>query len=174
MEAIDRIRDTSESHERCSIVEVMGRNAGYIALNTAVSTGADAIIIPEFERDIENIIAMIRQKHQTGRANFIIVVAEGVPGGGERILNEIQRNTNLEARLTILGHIQRGGSPTITDRMYATYMGGHAAHLLAQGIGNRIVGLKEGKIYDVDIFEGLAMVKSIDRDLYALAKVMEK
>lgn len=174
MEAIDRIRDTSESHERCSIVEVMGRKAGYIALHTAIATGADAVIIPEYEHDIENIISMIRKKHQTGRANFIIVVAEGVPGGGKRILAEIQNTTNLEVRLTILGHIQRGGSPTLIDRLNATCMGSHAANLLKDGIGNRIVGIKNGKVYDVDIFEGLSMQKSIRSELYKMAKVMEK
>ncbi len=160
MEMIDRLRDTAQSHDRCSVVEVMGRKAGYIAVNVAIATGAEAVITLERPYDLDAIAAkMIKTKtNKNGKTHFIIVVAEGV-GQAENIAKTLQEMTSIESRVTVLGHVQRGGSPTLRDRVLATEMGYHAVELLEQGIGNRIVGLKDGKVYDIDIQEGLAMNK---------------
>ena len=160
IEMIDKLRDTTQSHDRCSVVEVMGRKAGYIAVNVAIAVGAEAVITLERDYDLDAIAAKMVKTMNTkeGKHHFIIVVAEGI-GKTDVIAREIQDKTGVESRVTVLGHVQRGGSPTLRDRVLATEMGYHAVELLEQGIGNRIVGLKDGKVYDIDIQEGLAMKK---------------
>jgi 6-phosphofructokinase 1 len=160
VEMIDKLRDTTQSHDRCSVVEVMGRKAGFIAVNVAIAVGAEAVITLERPYDLDAIAAkMVKTKNEKGgKHHFIIVVAEGV-GQTENISRTLQEMTGIESRVTVLGHVQRGGSPTLRDRVIATEMGYHAVELLEQGIGNRIVGLKDGKVYDIDLQEGLAMKK---------------
>lgn len=167
VEMIDKIRDTSHSHERCAVVEVMGRNAGHIALNTGLACGATAVLVPEMEYDIEKVIARIKEVRAAGKMQFIVVVAEGV-GGTEELAKRIQAETGIESRATVLGHVQRGGAPTVRDRVVASDMGYYAVELLEKGIGNRVVGVKDGRVYDVDIQEALAMKKPFDERLYKI------
>lgn len=172
MQAIDKVRDTSSSHERCSIIEVMGRNAGYIAINTGIAVGATDILIPEVTPDVDKTIEKIEEARKTGKQHFIIVVAEGVDkqtGGVFEIAKNIEENTGIETRATVLGHVQRGGSPSLRDRVRATVMGNAAVHLLNKGIGNRVVCYKGGDIVDYDIFEALQMKKSLDLELLRIA-----
>ncbi len=172
MHMVDNIRDTSQSHDRCSVVEVMGRNAGYLALHTGIACGATAILVPEVPFDLEkDVVAKITRTQATGKKNFIIVVAEGV-GGTENIARHIQELTGIDTRATILGHVQRGGSPTVRDRVLATQMGYHAVELLEQGIGNRVVGIKEDKVVDFDIDEALEMHKPFEDELFKIADVV--
>ena len=169
VQMVDRIRDTSESHDRCTVVEVMGRGAGYLALEAGIAVGATSIIVPEVEHDIErDVIARIREFQKTGKKHFIVIVAEGV-GGTAEIARKIEAETGVESRATILGHVQRGGSPTARDRIMASQMGSRAVDLLTQGIGNRVVGIRDNKIVDFDIFEALKMTKTIDMKDYELA-----
>ena len=169
VQMVDRIRDTSASHDRCTVVEVMGRGAGYLALEAGIAVGATSIIVPEVEYDIErDVIARIREFQKTGKKHFIVIVAEGV-GGTAEIAKKIEAETGVESRATILGHVQRGGSPTARDRIMASQMGSRAVDLLTQGIGNRVVGIKDNKIVDFDIFEALKMTKTIDMKDYELA-----
>lgn len=169
MENVDRLRDTSESHDRCSVVEVMGRRAGYIALNSGIACGATTILIPEVDFDFEkDVIDRMRRTQKTGKRHFIIIVAEGI-GGVNEMAKRIQEETGVESRATILGHVQRGGSPTVRDRVVGSTMGCRAVELLKQGIGNRVIALKNGELVDYDIFEALNMTKTIDLDLYKLA-----
>ena len=147
MEMIDKIRDTAQSHDRCSVVEVMGRNAGHIAINVAAAVGAEAVITPEKPYDLNAIAQKMEQTKKSGKTHFIIVVAEGV-GKTEYITRTLQDITGVESRATILGHVQRGGSPTVRDRVVATEMGYHAVELLEQGIGNRVVGMKSRGVYE--------------------------
>lgn len=169
VQMVDRIRDTSESHDRCTVVEVMGRGAGYLALEAGIAVGATSIIVPEVEYDIErDVIARIREFQKTGKKHFIVIVAEGV-GGTAEIAKKIEAETGVESRATILGHVQRGGSPTARDRIMASQMGSRAVDLLTQGIGNRVVGISDNKIVDFDIFEALKMTKTIDMKDYELA-----
>ncbi len=169
VQMVDRIRDTSESHDRCTVVEVMGRGAGYLALEAGIAVGATSIIVPEVEHDIErDVIARIREFQKTGKKHFIVIVAEGV-GGTAEIAKKIEAETGVESRATILGHVQRGGSPTARDRIMASQMGSRAVDLLTQGIGNRVVGIRDNKIVDFDIFEALKMTKTIDMKDYELA-----
>lgn len=166
MEMIDKLRDTTQSHARCSVVEVMGRRAGFIAVNVALAVGAEAALTLERPYDLDKIAAkMIRTRDSKGKSHFIIVVSEGV-GNVENIARTIQEMTGIESRATVLGHVQRGGSPTVRDRIAATELGYHAVQLLEQGIGNRIVGFKDGKVYDIDLQEGLAMQKPFDNERY--------
>lgn len=158
MEMIDKIRDTAQSHDRCSVVEVMGRKAGYIGINVGIAVGAEAVITVERDYDLDEIAANMIKTKKTGKTHFIIVVAEGV-GQSENIARTLQEMTGIESRVSVLGHVQRGGSPTVRDRVLATEMGYHAVELLEQGIGNRIVGFKDGSVYDIDLQEGLAMKK---------------
>ncbi len=168
-EMVDRVRDTTESHDRCSVVEVMGRRAGFLALDSGIAVGATAILVPEIEYDLQrDVIERIRRFQHTGKKHFVIVVAEGI-GGAEDIAKKIEEETGIESRAVILGHVQRGGSPTARDRIVASQMGNHAINLLTEGIGNRVVALKDNKIVDYDIFEALKMKKSIDRKVYDLA-----
>ena len=168
MEMVDKIRDTAQSHDRCSVVEVMGRRAGYLALQTGIAVGATAVLVPEVEFKIEDVINKIKETKQTGKKHFIIVVAEGV-GGVEDIAKKIEEETGVEARATILGHVQRGGNPTVRDRVMATEMGYAAVKLLKDGIGNRVIGWKKGEIVNYDIYEALNMKKPFDDEMYEIA-----
>ena len=162
VEAIDKLRDTTQSHDRCSVVEVMGRNAGYIALNVAIASGAMAVLLPEKEFDMQrDILDKIVETQRTGKRHFIVIVAEGI-GHSQEIANEIQARTGIDTRATILGHVQRGGSPTLRDRVNASAMGYHAVCLLEQGKYNRIVGMKGEKLVDYPVDEALEMTKSLD------------
>ena len=162
VEMIDKLRDTTQSHDRCSVVEVMGRNAGYIALNVAIASGAMAVLLPEKEFDMQrDILDKIAETQKTGKRHFIIIVAEGV-GHAQEIANEIQARTGIDSRATILGHVQRGGSPTLRDRVNASAMGYQAVCLLEQGKYNRIVGMKGEKLVDYPVDEALEMTKSLD------------
>lgn len=171
MECVDRVRDTTESHDRCTVVEVMGRRAGYLALNAGIAVGATAILIPEIEFDIQkDVIERMQRTQRTDKKHFLIVVAEGVGVDVTELAKEIQSKTGVESRACILGHIQRGGSPTVQDRVLATRMGHYAVkELLMKGIGNRVVASQNGKVVDFDIFEALNMTKHIDEDLYNIA-----
>lgn len=169
MEMVDRLRDTTESHDRCSVVEVMGRRAGYIALNAGIACGATTILIPEVDFDFErDVIDRMKKTQKTGKRHFIIIVAEGV-GGVEEMAKKIEAEMGVETRATVLGHVQRGGSPTVRDRVVASQMGYKAVELLKQGIGNRVVAMQKDEIVDFDIFEALNMKKLIDLDLYKMA-----
>lgn len=168
MEMVDKIRDTAQSHDRCSVVEVMGRRAGYLALQTGIAVGATAVLVPEVEFKIEDVIEKIKATKKTGKKHFIIVVAEGV-GGVEDIAKKIEEETGVESRATILGHVQRGGNPTVSDRVMATEMGYAAVKLLKDGIGNRVIGWKKGEIVNYDIYEALNMKKPFDDEMYEIA-----
>ena len=163
IECIDKLRDTMQSHERCSVVEVMGRNAGYLAMYVWLATGATAVLVPEEEIDFDrDVIEKIRQARFNGFTHYMIVVAEGA-GSAAEIARRIKEEIDLDPRVTVLGHIQRGGAPTARDRVNATKMGYFAVELLNAGKSNRIVCTREGTITDVDIEEGLAMKKSIQQ-----------
>ena len=169
MQMVDRIRDTTASHDRCSVVEVMGRRAGYLALNAGIACGATSILIPEVPYDFQrDVIERIRRTQRTGKMHFIIIVAEGI-GGVDELATRIQLETGIESRSIVLGHVQRGGSPSVKDRVMASRMGYYAVELLCQGIGNRVVASQKSEIVDYDIFEALNMKKSIDTDLYRIA-----
>lgn len=172
MEMIDRIRDTTESHDRCSVVEVMGRRCGDIALNTGVAVGALTTLVPEIPYDFHrDVLDRIRLAQSTGKRHYIIVVAEGV-GNTEELAQRIQRHTGIETRATILGHVQRGGAPTLRDRVVASRMGYHAAKLLFNGIGNRVVAMKGEQIVDFDITEALDMPRTFDEKMYRVSAVL--
>ena len=172
MEMIDRIRDTTESHHRCSVVEVMGRRCGDIALNTGVAVGALTTLVPEIPYDFHrDVLDRIRLAQSTGKRHYIIVVAEGV-GNTEELAQRIQRHTGIETRATILGHVQRGGAPTLRDRVVASRMGYHAAELLFNGIGNRVVAMKGEQIVDFDITEALNMPRTFDEKMYRVSAVL--
>ena len=172
LEMIDKLRDTTQSHDRCSVVEVMGRNAGYIALNVAIASGAMAVLLPEIPFDFErDILERMRQTQVTGKKHFIIIVSEGVVGAQE-LANQIQAATGVDSRATVLGHIQRGGSPTVRDRVNASLMGYHAIDLLDKGIYNRVVAVSGDKIVDYDVNVALSMHKTIDRDMIEIAKAI--
>lgn len=169
METIDKVRDTSTSHERCSIIEVMGRSAGYIALWCGIANGAEEILITErYDYDEQKIINNIIEKRKVGKKHYIIVNAEGI-GDSNGMAKRIEAATGMEARATIIGHAQRGGSPTATDRVYASLMGARAVDLLLSGATKRIVGWRNGNLVDYDIEEGLAMKKDIDQYMYDLS-----
>lgn len=162
MEAIDKIRDTSTSHERCSIVEVMGRNAGYIALWCAIANGAENVLLPErYDGNEQAIIDDIINSRKKGKKHHIVINAEGI-GHSTSMARRIEAATGIETRATIIGHIQRGGNPTCKDRVYASSMGVYAVNLLAAGKSNRIVAYRDAKFTDYDIDEALAMKKDID------------
>ena len=161
MEAIDKIRDTSTSHERCSIVEVMGRDAGYLALWCGIANGAEQILLPEHHGYNEQaIIDNILENRKRGKKHYIIINAEGV-GDSINMAKRIEEATGLETRATILGHLQRGGSPTVKDRVYASLMGAKAVELVAEGKKNRVVGYQHGEYIDFDINDALKMHKEI-------------
>lgn len=170
MEMVDRVRDTSESHDRCAVIEVMGRRAGYLALNAGMACGATSILIPEIELDIEKqVIERMKKTQRTDKKHFIIIVAEGCGVDIFDLAKQIEAKTGVESRATCLGHTQRGGYPTAKDRIMATRMGNYAVKLLMQNIGNRVVVTQRDEILDFDIFEALSMKKSIDMDMYNVA-----
>ncbi len=175
MEAIDKVRDTSTSHERCSIIEVMGRHAGYIALWCGIANGAEDILLPErYEEGFEQrIIENIREKRKIGKKHHIIINAEGV-GDSYEMAKRIEQSTGMETRATIVGHIQRGGSPTCKDRVYASTMGAMAVDLLCQGKTNRLVAYKNGQFCDYDIEEALAMKKDLDEYMVQMSKRLSR
>ena len=161
MEAIDKVRDTSSSHERCSIIEVMGRNAGYIALWCGIANGAEDILIPEkYDYDEQRLIDNIINNRRHGKRHHIIINAEGI-GHSTSMARRIEAATGIETRATILGYMQRGGSPTCKDRVYASIMGAYAADIIAAGKTNRVVGFRDGRFQDFDIEEALSMTKQI-------------
>ena len=170
MEAIDKVRDTSTSHERCSVIEVMGRDAGYLALWCGIANGAEKILMPE-EKDYDEkaLIEDILENKKRGKKNYIIINAEGV-GDSMNMAKRIEEATGMETRATILGHMQRGGSPTCKDRVYASIMGAKAVDLLLEGKTNRVVGYKHGEYVDFDIDEALGMTKGIPAYQYEIAK----
>lgn len=170
IEMVDRLRDTCDSHERCSVVEVMGRHAGHIALRTAIGVGALAVMVPERENNLDAVIEKIKETQRMGKKHFIVMVAEGV-GGVTEMAKKIEAETGIETRGTILGHVQRGGSPTLRDRLIATQMGFAAVELLKEGIGNRVVAYKLGKVVDYDIYEALNMKKGLEDNLCLLADI---
>ncbi len=169
MEMVDKLQDTSQSHDRCSVVEVMGRGAGFIAVNTAVACGAIEIITKEVPYDLDQIAKDMLECKKNGKQNFIIVVSENV-GHSQEIATSIQEKTGIETRATILGHVQRGGSPTLRDRVVASEMGYYAVELLSQGISNRVVGMQKSEIVDFDIQEALSMKKPYDERLHKIAQ----
>ncbi len=172
MEAIDKIRDTSTSHERCSIVEVMGRDAGYLALWCGIANGAEAILLPEQHGyDEQAIVDSVIENRKRGKKHYIIINAEGV-GDSINMAKRIEEATELETRATILGHLQRGGSPTVKDRVYASIMGAKAVELIAEGKKNRVVGYKNGEYIDFDINEALKMHKEIPEFHIEVAKTL--
>ncbi|MBR4282890.1 MAG: 6-phosphofructokinase [Clostridia bacterium] len=169
MEMVDRLRDTSQSHERCSVVEVMGRGAGYLALHSGIAVGATSIIVEEEEYDVKkDVIDRIKLMKESGKQHFIIIVSEAI-GNVDRLAAQIEAETGIESRATILGHVQRGGTPTVRDRVAASQMGYHAVELLSKGIGNRVVAEQKNQIVDFDIFEALQMKKPFQDDLYKIA-----
>ena len=172
MEAIDKIRDTSTSHERCSIVEVMGRDAGYLALWCGIANGAEHILLPEQHGyDEQAIIDEIIENRNRGKKHYIIINAEGV-GDSINMAKRIEEATGVETRATILGHLQRGGSPTVKDRVYASIMGAKAVELLAEGKTNRVVGYQHGEYIDFDINDALKMNKEIPEYQIEVAKML--
>ena len=164
--------DTSTSHERCSIIEVMGRGAGYIALYCGIANGAEDILLPEkYDYDEQKLINNIIENRKRGKKHHIIINAEGI-GHSASMARRIEAATGMETRATILGHMQRGGSPTCTDRVYASMMGSYAVDLLAEGKTNRVVGYRNGEFTDFDIDEALAMQKSISEYMYDVSKAL--
>lgn len=169
---VDKIRDTAVSHKRCSVVEVMGRNAGHIALTVGIAVGAEIVLVPEVPYDFEkDVIMPINENKKRGKMHNMIIVAEGV-GGSMELAKKIEEVTGIETRATILGYVQRGGSPTVRDRVMASEMGVRAIELLSEGIGNRVIAFRDNKICDFDILEGLNMVKTLDMELYRKFKIL--
>ena len=172
VECIDKLRDTMQSHERCSVVEVMGRHAGYLALYVGLAVGATAVLVPETEYDFEAHVAeKIRQARLMGKTNFMIVVAEGRVSA-MKVGEQIKAELGLDPRVTILGHIQRGGSPTAKDRVIATRMGYEAVRVLAEGGTNRVIVIHSDQVSDLDIDEGLAMMKTLNQEEFQVMKTM--
>ena len=174
MQAIDKVRDTSSSHERCSIIEVMGRNAGYIALWCGIANGAEDILLPEkYDFNEQQIINNIINNRKKGKKHHIIINAEGI-GHSTSMARRIEAATGVETRATILGYMQRGGSPTCKDRVFASLMGSYAADILCAGKTNRVVGYKNGELVDFDIEEALQMTKEIPEYDYQVSKFLSR
>ena len=170
MEAIDKVRDTSTSHERCSIIEVMGRGAGYIALWCGIANGAEDILLPEkYNYDEQILVNNIIANRKKGKKHHIVINAEGI-GHSASMAKRIEAATGVETRATILGHMQRGGSPTCKDRVYASTMGAYAVDLLCQGKSNRVVGYRDGEFIDFDIDEALGMQKNISEYQFEICR----
>ena len=173
IECIDKLRDTMQSHERCSVVEVMGRNAGFLALYVGIAVGATAVLVPEKPVDFQkDVVERIQDSRLAGNTHFMIVVAEGA-GSAVDIGRKINESLGMEPRVTVLGHIQRGGSPNARDRETATRMGYYAVRAFAEGRGNCIIGTKEGSIVEIPIEEALAMKKSLQMDRYKIMEAMQ-
>ena len=169
IDAIDKIRDTATSHERTFIIEVMGRNAGDIALWAGLAGGAETILIPEEGFNLEEVVGRLKKGQERGKKHSIIVVAEGVASGVE-IGKLIEENTDFDTRVSVLGHMQRGGSPTAQDRVLASRLGAYAVELLVEGKGGRAVGIEKNQLVDYDIIEALGRKHKIDSNLYHLSK----
>ena len=173
IECIDKLRDTMQSHERCSVVEVMGRNAGFLALYVGIAVGATAVLVPEKPVDFQkDVVERIQDSRLAGNTHFMIVVAEGA-GSAVDIGRKINESLGMEPRVTVLGHIQRGGSPNARDRETATRMGYYAVRAFAEGRGNCIIGTKEGSIVEIPIEEALAMKKSLQMERYKIMEAMQ-
>ena len=173
IECIDKLRDTMQSHERCSVVEVMGRNAGFLALYVGISVGATAVLVPEHETDFQrDVVERIQGSRLAGNTHFMIVVAEGA-GSAVDLGKRIKDAVGMEPRVTILGHIQRGGSPHARDRETATRMGYYAVNAFVEGRGNCIIGTKEGSIVEIPIEEALVMEKHLQMDRYRIMEIMQ-
>lgn len=173
IECIDRLRDTMQSHERCSIVEVMGRNAGFLALYVGISVGATAVLVPEHELDFEkDVVERIRESRLAGNTHFMIVVAEGA-GSAVEISKKIKEEIGIDPRVTVLGHIQRGGAPNARDRETATRMGYYAVKAFAEGRYNCIIGTQEGGIVEIPIEEALTMERHLQMDRYRIMEAMQ-
>lgn len=172
MKGIDALEATCDSHGRCSVVEVMGRSAGYIALWAGLACGAEATLLPEdYDHDEEKLFAQIKKNKENGYTHQLVVNAEGV-GDSYGLAERIQKATGVESRATILGHVQRGGIPTVRDRVAGTMMGAYAVDVIDRGGSNRLVGIRNGKVYDVDAHEGLAMQKTLDPYMVEINKVL--
>ena len=172
LESIDKLRDTMQSHERCSVVEVMGRHAGHLALYVGVACGATCVLVPEREIDFQrDVIEPIRKSRLGGRTHFMVIVAEGV-GSAYDVAKKITEATALDTRVTVLGHVQRGGAPTARDRVAATYMGYEAVRLLAEGKTNRVVCVQGDTYVDYDINEALEMKKGLDEQTYTVMRAL--
>ena len=169
IDAIDKIRDTATSHERTYVIEVMGRHAGDIALWAGLAGGAESILIPEADYDMQEIIGRLKRGHDRGKKHSIIIVAEGV-GSGVEFGKRIEEETNLETRVSVLGHIQRGGSPSASDRVLASRLGAYAVELLLKGKGGRCVGIQNNKLVDHDIIEILESKHTVEPNMYQLSK----
>ncbi|WP_077308079.1 6-phosphofructokinase [Terribacillus halophilus] len=169
IEAIDKVRDTATSHERTYVVEVMGRHAGDIALWAGLADGAESILIPEQPTDFNDVIERLKRGQERGKKHSIIIVAEGV-GSGFEFGKRIEKATNMDTRVTILGHVQRGGSPTANDRVLASRLGGKAVDLLLEGKSGRMVGIQNNKLVDHDILDILDKKHEIDLDMYKLSQ----
>jgi len=173
LECIDKLRDTIQSHERCSVVEVMGRHAGHVALNVGVACGATAVLVPEQPVDLEtDVVEPIRRCRLSGQTHFMVIVAEGVEGGAYGVAQRISEETALDTRVTILGHVQRGGAPTSRDRIAATYMGYEAVRLLSEGQSCRVVAKQGNEYTSFPIEEALAMTKGLDPQTYTVMRTL--
>lgn len=173
LDAITKIRDTMASHDRVSIIEVMGNRCGDIALYTGICGGAEYIIIPELEWSFEELCEKLETGKKAGKTSSIVVVAEGAAKGAT-LAEEIKKRTTMDTRTTVLGYIQRGGSPSASDVLLASRFGAHAIELIAKGIGGRCVGIKDNKIFDMDITEACAMKKVVKKELYDIAQILSK
>ena len=172
IESIDKLRDTMQSHERCSVVEVMGRHAGYLALYVGIAVGATAVLIPERQVNLEeDVVENIRRARLAGTTHYMVVVAEGA-GSAFEIADQIHEMSGIDPRVTVLGHIQRGGSPSARDRETASRMGFAAVHALKERKGNRIIASQDGRIVDLDMEEALAMTKSLQMDRYDILEAL--
>lgn len=175
VEAIDRLRDTARSHEKCNIIEVMGRDAGFLALDVGLAVGATDVLVPEIKSDIATeVCGNIMARKKQGKTHHIIVVSEGCDLDINDMAKIIQEKTGIESRITVLGHIQRGGSPTMLDRVYAAKMGSYAVNLLLAGKCNRVVAIQRNYVVDFDIEEALSMKKTIDFDAVNLCRRISK
>ncbi|MBU5488311.1 6-phosphofructokinase [Clostridium sp. MSJ-8] len=173
LDAVNKIRDTSNSHERVSIIEVMGRHCGDIALYSGLAGGAEAILVPEKGFDKDELCRTIMEGKRNGKTHNLILLAEGI-GGAFELAKEVQEVTGIETRATVLGHIQRGGSPSAFDRILASRMGARAVDVLLEGKTSRVIGIRDNKIIDDDIDEALAMERKFDEELYEVAQVLSK
>ena len=172
IESIDKLRDTMQSHERCSVVEVMGRHAGYLALYVGIAVGATAVLIPERQVNLEeDVVENIRRARLAGTTHYMVVVAEGA-GSAIEISQRIHQELGIDPRVTVLGHIQRGGSPTARDRETASRMGYEAVKVLAEGTGNQIIGIQNGLLTDIEMEEALAMTKPFQMDRYQILEAL--
>ena len=171
LDIINKLRDTMTSHERVSVVEVMGRRCGDIALYSGIASGAEIIVVPEIAFDMNDIISRINRSRASGKHSNIIVIAEGVMSA-DKFAKELQEHTTYDVRPTCIGHVQRGGSPSMADRMLAAQFGNKAVRLLKEGIGNRVVGIRDNKIIDLDIIEAVSMKKTFNNELYETLQIL--